>query len=410
MKRSVFGVIRVTLMAFALGTLFCFPARAEFGSTDSSNLNTIKNNTNTISSNVSSIQSYVNYIYTRLATTNDALSDILDQATNIEENTDEIKRALTGSSSPLTQIKDTLVGISNKIDSIKTSLELLPLVYGHLNFDVCQTTNSYTFNLNNTTYTLPLIKINIGGTNYYANFRGQLAFYLNSLYCHITQNYAQASDQTQPTAKVITFNDHPVMLFRSYMDQFSYTPNTDVISSTRSYYYFTFFGYIRAFFFTNLDSKFNANVAYIADTFYRYYNPRVVPASNYFWYAYNTDTQQYDSTNLAGLMQYITWYLGQMYVLQTENDALEDLAESVDTAASTFEDFNEKEQDVIDQISTGFESFLPDDDLFESFEAITWCSNYLQRVYLALGSYGTVIFIALLFGVCLQFIGYFRYK
>ena len=91
-------------------------------------------------------------------------------------------------------------------------------------------------------------------------------------------------------------------------------------------------------------------------------------------------------------------------------ETMHTMTEDINTAATTFQDMEQKEHAAIEQIQSGFETFLPDVNQFGSFKAITWCSNYLQQIYLSLGSYGTVIFIALLFGVCLQFIGYFRYK
>ena len=130
-----------------------------------------------------------------------------------------------------------------------------------------------------------------------------------------------------------------------------------------------------------------------------------------YWIAYNTDTGQYDSVNLATVFGYITWYLGQLYNDSTNiTNNMKNMTDDINTAATTFQDMEQKEHAAIDQISQGIETFLPDVNQFSSFKAITWCSNYLQQIYLALGSYGTVIFIALLFGVCLQFIGYFRYK
>lgn len=130
-----------------------------------------------------------------------------------------------------------------------------------------------------------------------------------------------------------------------------------------------------------------------------------------YWYAYNTDTGEYDQVNLATVFQYITWYLGQIYNDSSNvSQQMKNMTNDINTASTTFTDLNNKEQVAINQIKTGFDNFIPDLEIFGTFKAITWCSNYLQQMYVALGSYGTVIFIALLFGVCLQFIGYFRYK
>lgn len=175
--------------------------------------------------------------------------------------------------------------------------------------------------------------------------------------------------------------------------------------------YFNYlFNHLRAYMYQlsyNIQKTLNDNFT----TYWNAYYPLRDVANAQYWRAYNTDTGQYDSVNLATVFAYITWYLGQLYDDSTNvTQNMQQMTQDIGTAATTFQDLNQKEQAAINQIQTGFETFLPDPTEFQSFRAITWCSNYLQQIYLALGAYGQVIFIALLFGVCLQFIGYFRYK
>lgn len=143
--------------------------------------------------------------------------------------------------------------------------------------------------------------------------------------------------------------------------------------------------------------------------FFEWYYPldNVLPE---YWRYYNTDTAQQEEIGLAGLMYNISWYLGQMYVLQSASQSLDNLQDQVDDIADTLAEAESKENAVISSISSSINSFNPDLTSIGAFRALSWSSNYLQQVFLALGTYGTVILVGLLLGVCMQFIGYFKYK
>lgn len=143
--------------------------------------------------------------------------------------------------------------------------------------------------------------------------------------------------------------------------------------------------------------------------FFEWYYPLddVLPE---YWRYYNTDTAQQEEIGLAGLMYNISWYLGQLYVLQTASEALDNFEDQVAAVTDTFEDAEAAEESIMQSINSGISSFNPDVNQFGAFRALGWCSNYLQLVFLRLGTYGTVLLIGLLLGVCMQFVGYFRYK
>lgn len=85
------------------------------------------------------------------------------------------------------------------------------------------------------------------------------------------------------------------------------------------------------------------------------------------------------------------------------NNAVSDLSNNLTN-------YQTAEQNLQNQVTSSIQNFIPDLSLWGGFTAIVWASDYLQQIYLSLGSYGTVIMVGLLLGVCMQFIGYFRYK
>lgn len=308
------------------------------------------------------------------------------------------------------------IGNSTEMATLNTNVDrirdFVSLLWRNITTPIISTSSTDTYVVNGVSRTYGLNSINIAGTTYYCNFFGLLRYYFNQLCYELspTENNgtAVASD---PPQKLGSFNSIPVVTHRSPYSTFSYDSSNDVISENISYRYFSFSTAIINILVGTFKSYINANIQYLADTWYRWYNPNISLANSQFWIAYNTDTGEIDHVNLSTVLYYITWYLGQLYDDGTNvTQNMQQMTQDIGTAAATFQDLNQKEQAAINQIQTGFETFLPDPTEFQSFRAITWCSNYLQQIYLALGAYGQVIFIALLFGVCLQFIGYFRYK
>ena len=143
-----------------------------------------------------------------------------------------------------------------------------------------------------------------------------------------------------------------------------------------------------------------------------------------YWRAWNTDTGQKEDTNIANVFYYISWYLGHIYedVGQLADD-VKQIADSI--VGSEDSELNQKTQDVkdklteyessekqiTDSIADSLNGFDPSStDYFGGMKAISWCGSYLQCIFDSLGSYGIPIMVALLLGLCMQFIGYFRYK
>lgn len=145
------------------------------------------------------------------------------------------------------------------------------------------------------------------------------------------------------------------------------------------------------------------------DRFFEWYYPLDIVNPEY-WRSYDSDTQSQVSTNLAGVLYDISWYLGNLYILQSASVALDNMGQAVENVTTTFESVEAQENAVISSIESHIQSFNPSVSDFGAFRAIPWMSNYLQQIYVSLGTYGTVITVGLFLGVCLQIIGYLRYK
>lgn len=129
-----------------------------------------------------------------------------------------------------------------------------------------------------------------------------------------------------------------------------------------------------------------------------------------YWRFFNTDTSKQENTNLAGVLYHISWYLGQMFQMNTwdlGDSGLKDSAFELDT---TLKEFEKAESDLFDQVKDDFNSFIPDASEIGALRAIVWVSGYLQKVFVALGQFALPITVSLVLGVCMQFIGYFKYK
>lgn len=150
-------------------------------------------------------------------------------------------------------------------------------------------------------------------------------------------------------------------------------------------------------------------IEFFFNRFFDWYYPLDIVDPTY-WRYWNSDNQSEEHTNLAGVLYNITWYLGNLYILESASAALDNMEEAVENVTSTFESVEAQEQAVVDSISSHINSFNPNVSDFGIFKAIPWMSNYLQLIYISLGTYGTVITVGLFLGVCMQIIGFLRYK
>ena len=155
----------------------------------------------------------------------------------------------------------------------------------------------------------------------------------------------------------------------------------------------------------NIATIFSGIFSIFADWYY----PFSADIAHYYWYAWNTDTSSKEQTNIATVLYYITWYLGNMYQMNTWT-AGEELQQPIDDLNDKFNDLDSAEDGIWNSISGSFDGFDPDPGSVSDLGAIGWCANYLQQIYVSLGAFNIPIMVGLLLGVCMQFIGYFKYK
>lgn len=113
---------------------------------------------------------------------------------------------------------------------------------------------------------------------------------------------------------------------------------------------------------------------------------------------------------MTGRMNEITGMLYFFIKNYFDNGLASNISNSVSSLNNNLIAYQNAEQNLQNKVTSSIQSFIPDLSLLGGFVAISWVSNYLQQCYISLGSFGTVIMIGLLLGVCMQFIGYFRYK
>lgn len=128
-----------------------------------------------------------------------------------------------------------------------------------------------------------------------------------------------------------------------------------------------------------------------------------------YWRAYNTDTDSYDAVNPSGVTGYITWYLGKLYEhLTADIDSV--LETPVENTKQAIADLEQAENNIKSEYLPKLQAFNPDSSNIGTLAALPYFTNYLQRIFSALGAFNIPIIAALTLGICMQLIGYFKYK
>lgn len=151
-----------------------------------------------------------------------------------------------------------------------------------------------------------------------------------------------------------------------------------------------------------------SDIAYsIFNTWWAAYLPNKNLAQAQYWIAYNTDTDSYDSVNLATVFGYMTWYLGQMYI--QGNEAAADISNSVSDMATAFTDLETKEN----QINSSIKNSLNSVDSFFNLPAIASGSvviGWLQYMWVSLGMFQGVTIIAWALIILTIVTGFYKVK
>lgn len=235
--------------------------------------------------------------------------------------------------------------------------ELLYRIYFNVGHNVVETTSTTVRTYNGTDYNFNLQSVNLNGGLYYFNLRGILSYYFNSINTHLTYVYTSYTDSESDRYMVTLLNNLPVLIRKYEFHTFNYNSSSKQINYENTYMYASFCGML-------------------------YWNLR-----NYLF------------TGLRAYFNYLN-----------DNSVANNISNSVNTLSNNLTSYQTAEQQLQNRVQSSISSFIPDLSLLGGFVALSWVSSYLQQVYISLGSYGTVIMIGLLLAVCMQFIGYFRYK
>lgn len=277
--------------------------------------------------------------------------------------------------------------------------------------------DSYTVNTSLGSMTIPLLPITLA---YYSTSNGVITSQTSQWYCGLGTSVLLYSE-------CIIYNLNTMMQHLSYhinslrSDLLSASSSiVSAIQDSQSYAYWTLTtdqsGEYYTKTVTNQTGTFHSVILnraeYIASVldfgfrrFYEWYCPLDDTAPMY-WRYYNTDTKRSENIGLAGLMYNISWYLGNLYVLQSASAALNAMDSAVDSAATTFTNIEAQENAVVNSVKNSIQSFNPSTSDIGALRALPWMSNYLQQIYVSLGTYGIVITVGLLLGVCLRIIRY----
>lgn len=234
------------------------------------------------------------------------------------------------------------------------------------------------------------------------NFPAFFLQFLTPIMLNITNNSVSSVDYSVISISVFdnVCSFKFLFLFSAPQWSISYVDERPVISSTTVYC--TLSGFFGTWF-NNLGVLFTQ----IFNLFANWYYP-LDPDAPY-WRYWNTDTQQQENINLAGVLYNITWYLGQMFLMNTW-EAGSELETPIEDLNNAFTDLDNAEDTLWSPVEDAFNSFAPDSGDITALSALGWVGNYLQQIFVNLGSFNIVITLSLILGVCMQFIGYFKYK
>lgn len=150
--------------------------------------------------------------------------------------------------------------------------------------------------------------------------------------------------------------------------------------------------------------QFNLYVNLIQRWFYPLRN-----SSYQYWRVWDTDTDSYKSVNPATVTGYITWYLGKLYEhLTADTDSI--LSPAIDDTKNAITSLEQTEKQITDTYIPAINNFNPSSIDLGSLSAVSFVGNYLQRIFTALGAFNIPIIAALTLAVCMQLVGYFKYK
>lgn len=331
------------------------------------------------------------------------------ESAQIVTNTGNTVTQLQTTNSRLSTINTTISNFRTAFDSFVTGIiSPIAILYDNIVYPVySDSSGTRTFSVGGNSYSYNLKNLYFGGANHYFNFSGLLFYWFNTLCANLSVQFSQNATSESDGFIVSTLNTYPLRYYKFTYYTYSYTSSTDVINIQTNYKYFSFVSYLANILTNQLGSYISANIAYMADTWYRWYSPNISASDSQFWIAFNTDTEVYDHVNLSTVFGYITWYLGQLYI--QGNEAAADISQSVDDMATAFTDLESKEN----QINNNIKNSLNSVDSFFNLPAIASGSvviGWLQYMWVSLGMFQGVTIIAWALIILTIVTGFYKVK
>lgn len=155
---------------------------------------------------------------------------------------------------------------------------------------------------------------------------------------------------------------------------------------------------------------FNQYLLASAKQFFNWFYP-LKASEPVYWQVWNSETEEVENVNLATVGYYITWYLGQMYQMNTYDVETNGLTAKAKEFDATAKDFDESVSDSFQSVQSSISGFAPDASKLRSFgSAFSWVSQYLQKCFVALDDLAIPITVSLVLAICMQFVGFYKFK
>lgn len=189
------------------------------------------------------------------------------------------------------------------------------------------------------------------------------------------------------------------------MSYYTYEYKDESIIATKNTAYCTY-----PYFIEKSINGYNTYLLASAKQFFNWFYP-LKESEPVYWQVWDTDTGQAENVNLATVGYYITWYLGQMYQMNTYDVESNGLTEKVQDFADSVKEFDSNTTSLFETAKDNFSSFNPKFESTSTFmSTLRKISQYLQKCFVALGKFNIPITISLILAICMQFIGFYKFK
>lgn len=425
----------------------------DVGNIENAVTNTIASTINTISTTLTSIKGYVDQlegyvdgVESKLDTISGALATSNGNWVTLGNYIDAIYNTDAANGTVLTDIYNLLNGGNSPdtllLKDIRWNMAILKdnICVFRLEQSNPSVTLSNSFGLDNVTYNLYAMttkqlsvtdyRISISnGTRYYVNFNGMWAMRINELYYMCGQVGNLISAQIDNLLTDTGYIGTELHLTYQLLDAFKSANHTDITSFATANHtditdfisLFKQYGLRFMLFWDNMTVYRSSNTQdTITSSFAGLEGSYTLKAYTDYSSSFTANTGLFELTsstkygNTLGILcsyprnmvTHFRSYLGYL----NDNNPASTITNSVAALDQNLTQLEQAESQVTTSAIQRINNFLPDPNSIGALSALSWGSNFLQRIFVALGAFNIPILCALVLSVCMQFIGYFKYK